>query len=159
MSKISQISQARELFVAGKDISTIASLLGLSRQTIHSYKSVAKNDGDDWDEAALIKKRDLSVIKADENRFLNTLISNFDAALKELESAQPVAKLEALNKFATLYYKLKTPLATDTKSIIARSAAESISAIADIAKEKSNLAVSDFLSANADEILKRVLNA
>lgn len=150
--------QIRNLFFSGQGIDAIAKTLGITRQAIYAHKRDDLKNGVDWDEMALIRARDEKELRADENRFLLTLIRSFDEALNELGELDANARLETLQKYANIYYKLKVPLNSDIKAKAAAAVTNAVNAIADIASEHKNTAVTDFLAKNADEILKRAFN-
>ncbi len=99
--------QAKSLFVAGESITSISTVLGLSRATIYSYKKKDLDVGIDWDELKFIKATDKADAITSEQEFVATLINQFERALEGLDDVEPQKRVEILSKYVGTYYKLK----------------------------------------------------
>jgi glutamate synthase domain-containing protein 3 len=148
---------AFDMYKSGKDITTIASSLNISRGTIYNYKK--KHN---WDTKVLFEITDFEDLEAREKKFLATLIqqweSNFDS-LKDMELSE---SLEILEKYTKLYYKLKASKDNPTiqnrnqRKVIAKDVIQKLSAIA-VQKEAN--CVIEFISNNADAIIDDLIRS
>jgi predicted DNA-binding protein YlxM (UPF0122 family) len=150
-------AQIKTLYLENKSVTEIASLLSVTRQTIYARKKADYKNGIDWDELALANARDLSGVKMSEKEFLNTLIRSFENALEGLDDLEPEKKLVLLKEYSTTYYKLKAPIKTDCKSQVLDAITTVIYKISEFALEQNNKEVINFLSANSDKIIEKVL--
>lgn len=148
--------QAKALYAAGKSISDIALLLGLTRTTIYSYKAKAKTQGVDWDELRFLKATDASDAQKQEEQFVALLIFQFEQALDELDSLDAEKKIGLISKHIDTYYKLKKQQGNVkvSKAEVAKDVLHRISAIA---LDKEATEVIQFLSTHADHIVSKVL--
>lgn len=153
--KALHLKEIKKAFLSGKEVSSICTLFNITRSTFYYQKRRAKEAGDDWDEALLRGKREEKKIRASEEYFLATLIDSFEMALQR--DSKP--SLEKLNKYAQTYWKLKAPKSDDVfklKDKFREKAELTIKAIANLALEQQENEVVEFLSANSEEIIKRV---
>lgn len=147
--------EIKKAYLSGKEVSLICKLLNITRSTFYYHKKKALESGDNWDEALLREKREEKEVKASEEYFLAKLINSFDEILKE----EGNCSLEELNKYAQTYWKLKAPRNDDEFKIKDRLKERSelvIKEIANLALEQEEEKVIEFLSANSEEIIKRV---
>ncbi|WP_297961847.1 DUF1804 family protein [uncultured Campylobacter sp.] len=151
------VKTARDMFIRGYSITDIATACGVSRQSIYAAKARAKAAGEDWDELALAKNREQSNTIKSEQGFILALIESFERAFSQMQELPPQERLEILKNYTQTYYSLKAPLKTDLKAQMLDAASRAINEIADLATKKKCDAVTEFLAANADEILRRVL--
>ena len=152
--------RAKQLYIDGVSISSIATAVGLTRTTIYTYKSKDLKKGIDWDELRYLKQTSTVSTKTDEKKFLGTLIQSFENAMSELEEIEePEKRLNILTRFVNAYYKIKSPNKGDTKGAKASGASEAIYAISQLAIEQGNHGVVNFLSENHDIIIERVLSS
>ena len=152
--------RAKQLYIDGVSISSIATAVGLTRTTIYTYKSKDLKEGIDWDELRYLKQTNATATKSDEKRFLATLIQSFENAMASLEEIEePKARLQILTQFVSAYYKIKSPNKGDTKGAKASGASEAIYAISQLAIEQGNHGVVNFLSENHDIVIERVLSS
>lgn len=150
--------QAKKLFLDGKNITFIATALGISRATIYSYKKADFKDGIDWDELAYVSAIDPEGVKLNEKEFLSTLIRQFEEALKELDALEdPSQKLSLLNEFAKSYYRLKAPMKNDCKSAVMEATTKAIYTISQLALDQDSKETLTFLTQNSDKIIESVL--
>jgi len=148
----------KSLFIEGKSVTEIASLMQVTRQTVYRYKKLDLKAGIDWDELAYAKAIDPEGVKLNEKEFLTTLIKNFERELKSLDDIEdPKKRLHLLNEYAKSYYRLKAPMKNDCKSAVIEAATKTVYAISELALERDEQAVIKFLSGNADEIIQKAL--
>ncbi len=144
--------KAYELYKQGTSITEIATILGVSRQTISNWKKK-----ENWDELLLSEQ----VIDAEnkEKEFLLELIKEWDKALIELKQSDLANKLTLLEKYTKTYYKLKNinqNSKTTQKLKKEEIAKKVILKISDLAIQKQDTKIAQFLSKNADEIIKAI---
>ncbi|WP_305862500.1 DUF1804 family protein [Helicobacter cholecystus] len=153
--KAGVIKEIKKAYLSGKEVSSICTLFNITRSTFYYQKRKAKESGDDWDEALLREKREEKEVRASEEYFLATLINSFEVALTQ--ESKP--SLEKLNKYAQTYWKLKAPKNDDEfklKDRLRQRAEQTIKVIANLALELEEQKVVEFLSAQTEEIIKRV---
>jgi len=149
---------AKKMYVEGKNVSEIATALGIARATVYNYKKKDVERGVDWDDLAFSKAIDPSGVRLNEKEFLTTLIHNFEKALKGLDAIEdPEKKLRLLNEYARSYYKLKAPLKNDCKSAIIDALTKAVFSLSQLALEEDNKPVLEFLSAHETQIIEMVL--
>ena len=147
--------EIKKAYLSGKDVSLICKLLNITRSTFYYHKKKALESGDNWDEALLREKREEKEVRASEEYFLAKLINSFDEILKD----EGNCSLEKLNKYAQTYWKLKAPRNDDEfkiKDRLKERGEQVIKEIANLALEQEEQKVIEFLSANSEEIIKRV---
>lgn len=151
--------RAKQLYVDGHGISSVATAVGVSRTTVYNYKAEDFKEGIDWDELKYFKQTNATATKDDEKRFLGTLIQNFENAMASLEEIEePEKRLNVLTKFVNAYYKIKAPAKGDCKGAKASGASEAIYAVSQLAMESGNHSVVNFLSEYHDIVIERVLS-
>ncbi len=148
---------AKQLYLAGKSITDIATLLGVSRTTIHNYKSKDKARGADWDELRFIKATDSADAIKTEQDFVSLLIHQFERVLTELNDLDLPEQLAEISKHATIYYKIKQQK-ENPKINKADLAKQVLQEISDIALAKQSTCVIEFLSQHADEVVTAVIS-
>jgi len=144
--------RAYELYKSGLNLTQIANILGISRQTVSAYKKKFN-----WDET-LLSEHSLDA-QAKEREFILELIKEWDASLEELKSSDLINKLTILEKYTRLYYKLKNINQASAKTIKLKKEEiikQTISKIAKLAIKLNNQAVAEFLSTNSDTIVEMV---
>ena len=148
---------AKSLFIEGKTITEIATLLGVSRTSIYTYKNNDKANGTDWDELKFLKATDQSDAIKSEQDFVALLIHQFESSLDKLNNAEPVEQIEVISKHINTYYKLKQQRENPkvNKADIAKQVLQQIS---DIALKKEDMNVIQFLSDHADEVVMTVIS-
>ncbi len=104
---MSREQEAKALFIAGESISSISTVLGVSRATVYAYKKRDLETGVDWDELKFIKATDKADAITNEQEFVATLINQFEQALEGLDNVEPHKRVEILSKYVGTYYKLK----------------------------------------------------
>lgn len=131
-------------------------LMNLSRATIYNYKNQDIKNSIDWDELKFLHATDSTRTNKTEQEFIALLINQFDEALADLDKKSPEGKIATIAKYTNLYYKLKqqrdNPIVS--KADIAKAVIEKISLIALNHKKQ---AVVNFLAANADLIISKVI--
>jgi len=153
-------AKAKQLYIDGNSISSIATAVGRTRTTIYTYKAKDLEKGIDWDELRYQKQTSQTVTEVDEKRFLSTLILNFENTMKNLSSIEePEKRLNILTKFVSAYWKIKAPAKGDCKGAKANGASEAIYALSQLAVEQNSHAVVEFLSNNHDIVIERVLSS
>lgn len=158
MRKNTKVQTIKKLYIDGKTISEICQIVGISRATFYNLKKKDLEDGIDWEDLAFSKAIDPSETKLNEKEFLTTLIRSFEEALKNLDDIEdPTKRLSLLKEYANSYYKLKAPLKNDCKSAVIDATSKTIYEISQIAIETDNKFMVDFLSQNADKIIKKVI--
>ncbi|GMB94354.1 hypothetical protein NHP21011_04460 [Helicobacter heilmannii] len=148
----------RTLYLQGKSYDYICQTLGISKSTINTYRKNAAKEGDDWDTLLLLNRRNTQNIAMSEAYFVGRLIDGFEAQLLHT----PELSLHELAKYTKLYFQLKQPRNTDelkSKEQQYENAMRVIKAVAELALEQDNRAVVEFLSAQADVIIKAVFKA
>lgn len=145
----------QELYLNGVEINDICTSLNITRATFYYHKNADLKRGINWDTLALNSVR--SDIKDKEARFLTVLISSFEKFIEKSDELSPTI-LEKLHQYAQTYWRLKAPKQDEfsLQSKLEATAKETIEGIAKLALEEQNVAVAEFLSKNADEIIKRV---
>lgn len=148
--------QAKSLFVAGESITSISTVLGLSRATIYSYKKKDLDAGTDWDELKFIKATDKADAITSEQEFVATLINQFERALEGLDDVEPQKRVEILSKYVGTYYKLKQQKDNIkvNQADIVKSTIQTLSALALSHKAHE---VIQFLAEHAETIVSEVL--
>ena len=155
---MSKKDQIKKLYIEGKSPTDIASLAGCSRQTVYHHKNADFKEGRDWDELRYANAIDPKDTKVNEKEFLATLINQFKTELQSLEEIEdPAKRLFILDRFAKTYYKLKAPMKNDCKSAVIEAASKAIYAISDLALDKEEQIVINFLTEHADEIIQKVI--
>ncbi|ODS24181.1 hypothetical protein AB835_04695 [Candidatus Endobugula sertula] len=150
---------AKSLYVNdGKSVTDIAAALGVSRTTIYAYKNKDLANGVDWDELRFLKATDSRDAQRNEEDFLALLIHNFEQALEKLNDCDPAEQVATLSKYAGIYYKIKSQRDNPkvTKADVAKKVLQRLS---ELALDKEASTVIDFLSKNADQIVKAALEA
>lgn len=156
------IKTAKELFLDGKNVSEIATLLGVSRPTI--YQGMRKDEnknGVSWEELRLSVARSEESIKVNEARMLNLLIKSFDKFFEKLNDSEAVEidDLEYIFKFAKIYRSILDSKQFDKKALALDTAKQTIEHISELAIKHKQDGVVKFLSDFSDEIYAIVLNA
>ena len=156
------IKTAKELFLDGKNVSEIATLLGVSRPTI--YQGMRKDEnknGVSWEELRLSVVRSEESIKVNEARMLNLLIKSFDKFFEKLNDSEAVEidDLEYIFKFAKIYRSILDSKQFDKKALVLDTAKQTIEHISELAIKHKQDGVVKFLSDFSDEIYAIVLNA
>lgn len=158
---VADISQIKQMYVKGLSITDIASALNITRQTIYRYKNRDESEGVLWDELRLRASRDIGDIKVKEAIFINTLISSFDKFIQKAnddDEGLSEKVLDKLNSYAKTYWSLKAPTRLDTKELTLDVAKKTLEKIANLALEKKDSAVIEFLSEYSDTIVKEVIS-
>jgi hypothetical protein len=148
--------QMKQLFIEGKSITDIATLLHVTRQTVYAAKNKDFKNGLDWDELRLAKLQDVAGVKTSEKGFISHLIKSYEDAIEGLATLEPKDRLNALTQYASAYYRLKAPLKTDCRAQVTDAIMQTIYKISELATEENNKEVITFLSKNADKIVQRV---
>ncbi len=141
--------KAYELYKQNISLKEIALILGVSRQTISNWKKKEK-----WDELLLSEQAIDAETK--EKEFLLELIKEWDGALIELKESDLANKLSLLEKYTKTYYKLKN--INSSSKLTAKLKKEDIAKkvllkLSNLAIEKKEKQVAEFLSKWADEII------
>ena len=149
-------SQAKALYINGKNITDIAAALGVSRATVYAYKNKDKKNGVDWDELRFIKATDSDDAQKQEEQFVALLIFQFEKALDGLDDLPADKKIALISKHIDTYYKLKKQQGNVkvSKAEVAKSVLKTVS---QIALEKEATAVIHFLADHADQIVSAVV--
>lgn len=141
--------KAYELYKQNISLKEIALILGVSRQTISNWKKKEK-----WDELLLSEQAIDAETK--EKEFLLELIKEWDGALIELKESDLANKLSLLEKYTKTYYKLKNINSSSkltTKLKKEDIAKKVLLKLSNLAIEKKEKQVAEFLSKWADEII------
>jgi len=141
--------KAYELYKQNISLKEIAIILGVSRQTVSNWKKKEK-----WDELLLSEQSIDAENK--EKEFLLELIKEWDRALIELKESDLANKLTLLEKYTKTYYKLKNINSASKSALKIKKediAKKIILKISNLAIEKKEKSVAEFLSKNADEII------
>jgi len=141
--------RAYELYKSGLSLKEIATALGVTRQTISNWKKKEK-----WDE--LILSEHSIDAENKEKEFLLELIKEWDRALIELKESDLANKLTLLEKYTKTYYKLKNINSSSKSALKIKKediAKKIILKISNLAIEKKEKNIAEFLSKNADEII------
>ncbi len=141
--------KAYELYKQNISLKEIATILGVSRQTVSNWKKKEK-----WDELLLSEQS----IDADakEKEFLLELIKEWDKALIELKESDLANKLTLLEKYTKSYYKLKNINSSSKLTIKLKKediAKKVLLKLSNLAIEKKEKQIAEFLSKFADEII------
>ena len=141
--------KAYELYKQNISLKEIALILGVSRQTVSNWKKKEK-----WDEILLSEQAIDAETK--EKEFLLELIKEWDGALIELTESDLANKLSLLEKYTKTYYKLKN--INSSSKLTAKLKKEDIAKkvllkLSNLAIEKKERQVAEFLSKWADEII------
>ena len=151
---------AKELYVAGKDISDICAALNITRQTFYYHKKNDFKKGIDWDALKLASLRSEDELENKEAIFINSLIENYEKFLKTAgEIELNPETLEKLHKFAKTYWSIKAPRQVNEKEIALKTAKSVLESIANLAVLQKENAVAAWLSANSDEIVSMALKS
>lgn len=148
----------KEAYLNEMSIEDICTTLNITRANFYYHKKEDLKRGINWDILALNKERDTESIREKEARFLKTLITSFEKFIEKSEELEPET-IEKLHKYATTYWRLKSPQQNDVfasrkeREDIARKAIEGI---ANLALQEKNQAVVQFLSANAEQIIQTI---
>ena len=148
----------KQLYLEGKSITDIATITGVTRQTIYAQKKRDLKEGIDWDELQLARAQDVSGTKMSEKAFLSSLIKSYEEALEGLNALSPKERLMLTTQYAQSYYRLKAPFKTDCKAQVMDAITKSIYKISEIAIEEDNKAVIEFLSKHSEKIVQRCIN-
>ncbi len=148
--------QAKALFVSGESITSIATVLGISRSTVYAYKERDLKAGIDWDELKFIKATDRADAITNEQEFVATLINQFEKALEGLDELEPQKRVELLSKYVGTYYKLKQQKG-NIKINQADVAKETIQILSELALMHKAHDVIQFLATHAETIVSEVL--
>ncbi len=150
-------AQAKELYLSGKNVTDIASGLGVSRTTIYSYKNKDKEAGIDWDELKFLKATDSGEAQKNEEDFVALLIFQFENALEKLNEKEPEEQVKVISQYINTYYKLKQQKENPkvSKAEVAKSVLKQVS---QIALDKQATSVISFLSDHADQIVSAVIS-
>lgn len=148
--------QSKDLYIKGSSVTTIASLLGISRTTIYGYKNSDKSKGIDWDELKFLKATDSNDAQRNEEDFVALLIHTFESALEDLNNSEPNVQIETISKHIATYYKLKQQ--RDNVKVNKADVAKAVlTEVSRIALDKQATDVIAFLSENADQIVSTVI--
>ena len=150
-------NQAKNLFIEGYTISSIATMLNLSRTAIYAYKKADKAKGIIWEDARFLKATDSKDAQAEEENFVALLIFSFEKALKKLDEEVPAdEQIDIICKYINTYYKIKQQ-GTNPKVSKAHVAKAVIERISFIALEQEAEGVITFLSDHSDDIVAAAL--
>jgi len=147
----------RELYVSGRTALEIASALDVTEQAVYYHKNSDKKKGLNWDTLRIAKVTDIKDIKEKETTFLSLLLHEYEEAMESLKELDAVARLDALKKYATAYYRLKAPKETNAKVDKIRVAQDVITQLAELAIDLNHTGTIEFLSQNSDSIIQSVL--
>jgi len=156
---MSKHQHAKDLYLSGSKIATIAELLGISRTAIYSYKKKDHARGMDWDDMRFLKATDANDAQKKEEQFVALLIFQFEKALDNMDAmddASPEKKLAIISKHIDTYYKLKKQQ-NNPKVSKAAIAKDVLHKLSEVALQKEATAVIRFLSTHADEIVSAVI--
>jgi len=99
---------AKALYIGGKDVEAVASILGLNKRTINNYKNTSLNSGDDWDK----QKIDKHLSHA--NRDKDSLFSDFVGlmydelqAIRENKELDTKKRIDAISKLGDSFSKMR----------------------------------------------------
>ncbi len=148
--------QAKSLFIAGENITSISTVLGISRATVYAYKKRDLEAGVDWDELKFIKATDKADAITNEQEFVATLINQFEKALEGLDEVEPQKRVEMLSKYVGTYYKLKQQK-DNVKVNQADIVKETIQTLSQLALNHKANEVIQFLADHAETIVSEVL--
>jgi len=150
-------TQAQSLYVNhNKGVTEVAAALSISRTTVYAYKNKDLANGIDWDELRFLKATDSSDAQRNEEDFLALLIHNFEQALEKLNDCDPTEQVATLSKYAGIYYKIKSQR-DNPKVNKADVAKKVLQRLSEIALDKEATPVIEFLSGNADQIVKAAI--
>ena len=144
--------KAYELYKQNIPLKEIATILGVSRQTVSNWKKKEK-----WDEL-LLSEQSIDA-EAKEKEFLLELIKEWDGALIELKESDLANKLTLLEKYTKSYYKLKNINKNSpyTQKIQKEKIVFStIQKLAEIAIKEKNEKVAEFFKKHADKIAEEI---
>lgn len=146
--------RAYALYAQNIPLTQIAIALGVSRQTISSWKKRYK-----WEAEILIDATSSKELKAKEQQFVSSLIRQWESATDELEASDLPKKLEILERYTKLYFKLKAgdgDVKFAKEKLTKEVAYETIEEIAKISIRHNAMPVAEFLSEHADEVVHLV---
>lgn len=148
--------EAKSLFIAGESVTSIATVLGVSRATVYAYKKRDLESGVDWDELKFLKATDKADAITSEQEFVATLINQFEKALDGLDEVEPQKRVEMLSKYVGTYYKLKQQK-DNVKVNQADIVKETIQTLSRLALTHKAHDVIQFLADHAETIVSEVL--
>lgn len=150
-------AKIQELYLNGVEINDICTSLNISRTSFYYHKNSDLKKGINWDTLALNSFRSEDNIKDKEAKFLTVLISSFEKFIQKNDELDEKI-LDKLHQYAQTYWRLKAPKQDDfsLQNKLEAVARATIEGIAKLALEEQNKEVAEFLSKNADEIIKRV---
>lgn len=148
--------QVKALYIAGESITSISTVLGISRTTIYSYKKQDLSIGIDWEQLKFIKATDKADALSNEQEFVATLINQFEKALDGLDDVEPQKRVEILSKYVGTYYKLKQQK-DNVKVNQADIVKETIQTLSRLALNIKANEVIRFLAEHAETIVSEVL--
>jgi transposase len=156
MAKIKK-ERIKQLYVAGESIVDICTALGITRPTVYRYKKEDAKAGIDWDELAYQKSADITGMANKEKEFLSHLINSFEKELEELEKiANPIKRLETLDKYVRSYYRIKAPIKTDCRVQVFEALSLLIHEMGALATQREDRVVIEFLSQNGDLLIEKI---
>jgi len=105
MTKEQKIKIAKDLYILGNSIDTIATHLGVSKRTIQNYKSTSLKDGDDWD-----KQRVNSMLSSGNEKIYKNFLEYMNTFLKEIKEDTKLnteVKVEKIAQLGDAFSKMK----------------------------------------------------
>lgn len=155
---ISKRNKIKDMYIKGIPIATICVTLNMTKANFYYHKNKDLEKGISWDDKKYINSKNTVNLKADEEDFLNTLIYEFKNEMIEIQKIEnPVEKLEALNKYVPVYYKLKIPNKSDCKAKYIEIATKVIYSLSELAISQENTQVANFLSKNSETIIEAII--
>jgi tetrahydromethanopterin S-methyltransferase subunit B len=153
----------KDLYIDGYNPSEIELRLKCDRSTVYYHKKKDKDIGIDWDELRDNKRFNLlsssENFEEDKKEFLTTLFNAFKKRKDEILSIDdPSESLKQLNSFANNYKKFLDPSTHDCKSVADKSARKCIEVIIDLAVEKEESNIIEFLSDHFEQITTKTVN-
>lgn len=146
----------KELYINGVTPTDIAQVLDITRATIYYHKNTDRDLDIDWDKLKLAKLQSSETTKESEDNLIATLILSFESNFAQLKEEEPQKALEIIAKYTNTYFKLKHPSNKDNKKARRSGAIDGIVAIRDLAVEKKDSAVLEFLKEHSENIISKI---
>ena len=105
MTKEQKINLAKNLYILGNSLESVAAHLGVSKRTVQSYKAQALKQGDNWD-----KQRVNSMLSKGNQKVYKTFLDFMNQFLKEIKEDTKLStevKVEKISQLGDAFSKMK----------------------------------------------------
>jgi len=91
---------ARALYLSGKDLQTIAALMGVTERTVSNYRAADAKEGNDWESARL--ERHISSRSRDGKSLYGDFVAHMYDQLQEIRDNQELTTQQRIDAIARL---------------------------------------------------------